>query len=83
VLVDAIRGIEAILMESEPESDPAHRRAHSAYLLSSPGLLWRVLAKLPRFFVPGFRHWSNQGDTQLISDAVDRVYDESSLLPST
>jgi len=82
VLVDAIRGIEAILMESEPGSEPAHRRAHSAYLLWSPGLLWRVFSKIPRFFAPGFRHWSNRSDSQLISAAVGRVYDESRLLHS-
>ena len=77
VLVDAIRGIETILMESESQLKPAQRRAHSAYLLWSPGLLWRVLAKLPRFFAPAFRHWSDRSDSRLIAAAVDRVYDEA------
>jgi hypothetical protein len=81
--VDAIRGIEAILMESELKSKVAHQHAHPAYLLWAPGLLWRILAKLPPFFAPGFRHWSNPSDSRLIADAVDQVYGEPRVLHST
>ena len=74
VLARAIRRIEDVLMEEEPAPTREKRRARTRYMLSSPGLARRVLAKLPRFFAPGFRHWADPRDRQLIARGVERVY---------
>jgi predicted metal-dependent hydrolase len=74
ILLAAVRRIETILLQGEPEPTPAQRRAHRSYLFGRSGLAWRVTLKLPRFFAPGFRHWSSPRDRTLITHGLDRVY---------
>ena len=74
VLARAIQRIEDVLLEAEPTPTREMRRARIRYMLSSPGLAWQVLAKLPRFFAPGFRHWADPRDEQLIARGVERIY---------
>lgn len=76
VLIKAIRKIQGVLMEDEPDPTREELRAHAFYMLVSPGLIWRVLAKLPRFFTLGFRHWVDPLDRQLIVRGIERVYAE-------
>ena len=74
VLARAIRRIERALLKAEPAPTQEMQRARTRYMLASPGLAWRVLGKLPRFFAPGFRHWADRRDQQLIAHGVERVY---------
>lgn len=74
VLVMAIQQIKAVLAEGEPDPTREELRAQARYMLVSPGLVWRVLAKLPRFFALSFRHWADPIDRQLITRGIDRAY---------
>jgi hypothetical protein len=43
-------------------------------MLRTPGLLWKVVARLPGSFAPGFKHWADPHDRTLIERAEERVY---------
>jgi predicted metal-dependent hydrolase len=75
VLALALRRAQAQLLRSESQIDPRDRRAHSLYMLWSPGLVWNVLGKLPRFLAPRFQHWQDPLDRALIAGAEARVYE--------
>jgi predicted metal-dependent hydrolase len=77
VLAIALRRAEAQLLRSDPQPEPRDRRAHALYMFWSPGLVWNVLGKLPRFLAPGFAHWQDPLDQALISEAEARVYGRS------
>jgi predicted metal-dependent hydrolase len=79
VLVTAISRVETIMLQSDPALTAAQRQAHRRYLFGRPGLAWRVALKLPRFFAPGFRHWSNAHDHALIKHGLERVYSTASV----
>jgi predicted metal-dependent hydrolase len=74
VVALALRRAEAHLLRSEPRPESRDRRAHALYMFWSPGLLWQVAGKLPRFFAPTFQHWQDPLDRTLIGDAEARVY---------
>jgi predicted metal-dependent hydrolase len=74
VLAVALRRAESILMRGEPRPSSDERRAHARYMLRTPGLLWKVVARLPGFFAPGFKHWADPHDRTLIERAEERVY---------
>lgn len=75
VLLTAVHRIEEILLEGDAvPTSSAQRRAYRRYLFRTPGLVWRVLAKVPRFFAPGFRHWSDARDRELIAHGLDGVH---------
>lgn len=74
VLVRSIGKIEAVLLENEQDVSGAARFEHLKYLFGTPGLAWQVAVRLPRFFAPGFRHWSDRADLGLIETGLERVY---------
>ncbi len=73
VLVSAMGGIQEVLLEPERPIMAGRRLEHWRYLYVSPGLLWRVAAKLPRFLGPGFSHWSDPADVGLIARGLERI----------
>jgi predicted metal-dependent hydrolase len=77
VLALALRSAETHLHPSEPQPDAADRRAHTLYMFWSPGLVWKVLGKLPRFLAPAFEHWQDPLDRALIDAAEARVYERA------
>jgi predicted metal-dependent hydrolase len=77
VLATALRRAEAQLLRSDRAPQPRDRRAHALYMFWSPGLVWKVLGKLPRFLAPGFQHWQDPIDRELIAEAEARVYGSS------
>jgi predicted metal-dependent hydrolase len=73
VLAGTISRMEAVLLERERSIASGARVEHWRYLYVSPGLLRRVGAKLPRFFGPAFRYWSDPADVRLIEWGLGRI----------
>lgn len=79
VLARILSRMQRVLLENEGPIPLAARLDHLQYMYASPGLLRRIVARLPRFFTPGFRHWSDAADLLLIERGLSRI---STPLPS-
>lgn len=73
VLAAILSEMQGVLLESEPSTPATARLEHLGYLYVSPGLLRNIAMKIPRFFAPGFQHWSDAADRRLIEQGLARI----------
>lgn len=73
VLAGILSKMQGVLMENEPSIPFSARLDHLRYLYVSPGLLRRIVMRLPLFFAPGFRHWDDAADIRLIEQGLERI----------